>query len=253
VKISLIVAFVIRRGLWNFEHDLLEELTPTKYKDWQPLLSSKKYRQQIQQELIYTLNLRNLVEHVQMYHGDTKGNSEPWEKFFMHQGMSVKYAHTTITNWLLKKGWKLNTLRIRGPASTGKSIFCNMIKAIFACDSISVLESKNNFIFNDCAHKQIIVWEECYIRETELAQEAKKLFAGDNFSFNRKGQEKCRIMKIPCLVTSNKEKFGDGLLSFGDEEALNTRCITFDFKAPWNETMGILKQEDFVAFLLNKY
>ncbi len=254
ITITLIVNYIIEHGMWNFEQDLLESLTPTRYREWQPLLNSKKYKQQIQQELVYTLNRRSLMDYVGfLATRDASGDSVMWEKFFKHQGFDLKMAHTTITNWLMKRGWKQNTLRIRGPASTGKSAFCNVLKEIFCCDSISVLEARNNFIFNDCLHKQIIIWEECFIREIELAQEAKKLFAGDHFHFNRKGQDKAKIKRIPVLVTSNKEKFGGGMLPFEDEQALDTRCYDFRFRAKWHHNMGILNKAGFIKFLLNKY
>ena len=251
--IHLIVHFIIRNGFWNFEQDLLESLTPGQYREWQPILNRKVYKQQIAQELIYTLNSRSLYQHLVYHYGDKTGDSQIWEKFFKHQGMTPKLAQKSIIDWLSKKGWKRNTLRIRGPASTGKSAFCNVIKELFSCDSISVLDSRNNFTFNDCLHKQIIVWEECYIREVELAQEAKKLFAGDNFHFNRKGENKAKISRVPVLVTSNKEKFGGGMLPYEDEEALNTRCYNFYFQSTWHQDMGILTKQDLVQFLFNKY
>lgn len=138
-----------------------------------------------------------------------------------------------MVKWLSLDLGKRNCMTIWGTASSGKSIISKGIR-LSVGNFGEVNKNNENFPFNDCHEKHLIVWEEGAMKKTYVEQ-AKQLMEGSSCRVDRKGTESCTIMPTPVCATTNVPLFvvHDGNTISNDEtDALRYRMWGMEFMKP---------------------
>ncbi|QPL20078.1 nonstructural protein 1 [Eptesicus fuscus bocavirus] len=166
-------------------------------------------------------------------------------KLFLLQGYNPFQAGHWLCCVLNKESGKQNTINFYGPASTGKT---NMAKAIVnACLLYGCVNHSNKgFVFNDCAAKLIVWWEEC-VMHADWVEPAKCIFGGTEFRIDRKHKDSMILPKTPVVISTNHniyEVVGGNATTGIHSVPLKERIIQFNFMKQLQTTFGeITKQE----------
>lgn len=118
---------------------------------------------------------------------------------------------------------KKNTLELIGPASCGKSYFCNML-----CDYyINVGHIKNfnrneGFPLQGAYNKRILLWEEAHA-EIGAHETCKLILGGDPCAAKIKFKDDQTISKTPVIITAN-------VRTFPQSPPFNDRMIRYSWK-----------------------
>lgn len=177
-------------------------------------------------------------------------NTANWEKFLIANQIDIPTFANLVQKWLNNETGKQNTLRFVGPPNKGKTMITRALTQVFNSGYISKasLSGYANFCFSTLVNKTIAVFEEP-VFQIGIAQDIKSIFAGDQIMVDVKYKNPMSIKQLPCIVTSNTIDFGRGFLSTLDEEALRTRCITFEINADF-ETKELLTSQQLYSLLL---
>lgn len=185
-----------------------------------------------------------------------KRDNEPncWNDFFAYQGYTDKES---IANSLYRvlsfKNLRKNTIMIIGPPQTGKTMFINALSRPFNCGVISkiALNKSNNFVFEPCINKGMILIEEPIFTKA-VAADMLNLFAGDELQVEKKYDTHQTVSKTPILVSSNDLEFGRGFLPETMEAALRSRCVILYFNNTFTPTQYFSSKDLYRFIMSNK-
>lgn len=172
-------------------------------------------------------------------------------KLLMYQG----YNAWQVGHWLCcvldKKAGKQNSISFFGPASTGKT---NLAKAIVNCVKLygNVNHLNKNFVFNDCAAKLIIWWEEA-LMHTDYVEQAKCLLGGTEFRIDRKHKDSQVLPQTPVLISTNNniyEVTGGNTVSNVHAKPLRERIVQLNLMKQLPATFGEITPSEVAAWLL---
>ncbi|ATV81491.1 NS1 [Rhinolophus pusillus bocaparvovirus 2] len=186
-------------------------------------------------------------------HLDGSSRWEPGNKaaVLLHlQGYNPwQVGHWVVTLFNRQAG-KQNSLMIYGPASTGKT---NLIKAIGGAVRLHgcVNHQIYNFIFNDCAHKLVVWWEECLMHSDWLEQ-AKCILGGTEFRIDRKHKESQLLPQTPVLISTNNDIYsvvGGNTVSQVHAKPLKERIVQLNFMKRLASTFGEISEQEVYGWL----
>lgn len=119
------------------------------------------------------------------------------------QGYDPMVFCANLIKWLNLDLGKRNAFTIFGPGSTGKSVISKAIRC--AVNNYGEVNKNNeNFPFNDCHGKHLVVWEEGTMKES-FVEQAKQIFEGSECRVDKKGSDSCTIMPTPVVCTTNSD------------------------------------------------
>lgn len=115
----------------------------------------------------------------------------------------LEFCHTLTTILDMSKP-KLNSLLIQSPPSGGKNFFFNAIRDYYLNSGEMCNPNRyNNFAYQDCHNRRIIMWNEPNYEPSEI-ENLKKLLGGDNFSINIKCKPQGNVKRTPVIITCNE-------------------------------------------------
>lgn len=182
-------------------------------------------------------------------HVDALNQNRCW-RLLVRQGYNPWQAGHWLCCVLSKKSGKQNTVNFYGPASTGKT---NLAKAIVNAVKLygCVNHQNRNFIFNDCAAKLVIWWEEC-IMHTDWVEQAKCILGGTEFRIDRKHRESHLLPQTPVVVSTNNNIYcvtGGNSVTHVHETPLRERVVQFNFMQRLESTFGEIDPRDVAEWL----
>ncbi|QKV09257.1 NS1 [Squirrel bocaparvovirus] len=153
---------------------------------------------------------------------------------------------------LAKKAGKQNTISFYGPASTGKT---NLAKAIVNTVGLygCVNHLNRNFVFNDCASKLILWWEECTMH-TDWVEPAKCLMGGTEFRIDRKHRDSMLLPQTPVIISTNNDIYqviGGNTISGVHAKPIKDRVVQFNFMKQLESTFGEITTQEVADWLLD--
>lgn len=166
------------------------------------------------------------------------------------------YNPWQVGHWLCcvldKKAGKQNTVCFYGPASTGKT---NLAKAIVNTVKLygCVNHQNRNFIFNDCAAKLIVWWEEGLMHQ-DWVEQAKCCLGGTSFRIDRKHKDSQVMLQTPCIVSTNNNMYectGSNYVTRVHEKPLKDRIVQFNFMKALPSTFGEISEEEVAGWLMD--
>lgn len=125
-------------------------------------------------------------------------------------------------SWFFDRSNKKNTFIIQGPSNTGKSYFVRPFASLFQYGEIT---NGNQFMFENCINKELIVWEEPLIN-SEHAEKCKLVFEGTTTQVACKFKAPKTLSPTPVLITTNKPIW---YYTESNEGALRNRSFIYDF------------------------
>lgn len=166
------------------------------------------------------------------------------------QGYNPWQVGHWLCTLLARKAGKQNTCLFYGPASTGKT---NLVKAVVSAVRLygCVNHQNKSFIFNDCAHKLVVWWEEC-LMHADWVEQAKCILGGTEFRIDRKHKESQLLPQTPVLVSTNNniyEVTGGNTVSQVHAKPLRERVVQFNFMKRLCSTFGEITEEEIYAWL----
>ena len=166
------------------------------------------------------------------YYYNIENSIEVLEKLINYQcggdeDATLEFIHT-LFNVLERKKPKLNTICILSPTSAGKTFFFDAIKDYYInCGHLSMANKYNNFPFQDCAGRRIVLWNEPNY-SPEFLDPIKELLGGDSTTVNVKYSQDTPVYRTPVIVTTNQP------VSFMTNETFRDRLKVFRWRAaPW--------------------
>nr|APC23176.1 NS1 [Simian bocavirus] len=165
------------------------------------------------------------------------------------------YNPWQVGHWICcvldKKAGKQNTLCFYGPASTGKT---NLAKAIVNAVKLygCVNHLNRNFVFNDCASKLILWWEEC-VMHVDWVEPAKCLMGGTEFRIDRKHRDYMLLPQTPVIISTNNDIYtttGGNTVIQVHAKPSKDRVVQFNFMNQLESTFGEITEEEVAAWLL---
>lgn len=184
-----------------------------------------------------------------------EGEVEPENKVFRllnTQGYNAWQVGHWVCTVLNKKAGKQNTVCFYGPASTGKT---NLAKAIvntvrlYGC----VNHQNKSFVFNDCAAKLVIWWEEC-LMHNDWVEQAKCCLGGTEFRIDRKHKDSQLLPQTPVIISTNHniyEVTGGNVISHVHAKPLKDRVVQFNFMKCLPSTFGEIEIKDCADWLID--
>lgn len=171
-------------------------------------------------------------------------------KLFLFQGYNPFQVGHWLCCVLAKNSGKQNTVNFYGPASTGKT---NVAKAIVnACLLYGCVNHSNKgFVFNDCAAKLVVWWEEC-VMHADWVEPAKCIFGGTEFRIDRKHKDSMILPKTPVIVSTNHniyEVVGGNATTGIHSVPLKERIIQFNFMKQLQSTFGEITEKEIADLL----
>lgn len=155
------------------------------------------------------------------------GNAENFDKLLKGIGLPVWDFFHAVKNLLLMKHEKKNCIFIYGPVNSCKTIIAQCITNRFITCYATNHGSLGDFYFSPFLKKTIINLEELQVT-CATADDYKSILGGAPLDLNRKHVvDRQRMYRTPIVITSNFDKFGRGMISGLDEEALQARCYRF--------------------------
>lgn len=165
------------------------------------------------------------------------------------------YNSWQVGHWvccvLAKRAGKQNTINLFGPASTGKT---NLAKAIvntvrlYGC----VNHQNKSFVFNDCAAKLVIWWEEC-VMHADWVEQAKCCLGGTEFRIDRKHKDSQLLPQTPVVISTNNniyEVTGGNTVTQVHAKPLRDRVVQLNFLKCLPSTFGEITVEECAAWLV---
>lgn len=171
-------------------------------------------------------------------------------KLLLFQGYNPFQAGHWLCCVLNKSSGKQNTISFYGPASTGKT---NIAKAIVnACLLYGCVNHSNKgFVFNDCAAKLIVWWEEC-VMHADWVEPAKCIFGGTEFRIDRKHKDSMLLPKTPVIISTNHniyEVVGGNATTGIHCTPLKERIVQFNFMKQLQNTFGEISEKEIADLL----
>lgn len=171
-------------------------------------------------------------------------------KLLLKQGYNPWMAGHWTLCVLSKRAGKQNTINFFGPASTGKT---NMAKAIVNAVRLygCVNHQNKNFIFNDCAAKLIVWWEEC-VMHNDWVEQAKCILGGTEFRIDRKHRESHLLPQTPVVISTNNNIYqvvGGNSITHVHEAPLRDRVVQFNFMQRLESTFGEITPTEVAQWL----
>lgn len=168
------------------------------------------------------------------------------------QGYNAWQAGHWIATVLNKKAGKQNSICFYGPASTGKT---NIAKAIANCVKLygCVNHLNKNFVFNDCAAKLVIWWEECLMHQ-DWVEQAKCCMGGTEFRIDRKHKESQLLPQTPVLISTNNDIYtcvGGNVITHVHSKPLKDRVVQFNFMKSLESTFGEISEQEIADWLVD--
>lgn len=133
---------------------------------------------------------------------------------------------------------KINCVRLYGVANSGKSLIFQLLSSCFITCYANNHGSENEFYMSNFLNKSLILCEELYVTQA-TCEDFKSILGGANIDIAKKYSEKQILSRTPVLITSNFELFGRGHLSPIDENALQSRCISYKFSSSFTPKVHI--------------
>ncbi|UYL69198.1 nonstructural protein 1 [Mink bocavirus] len=164
------------------------------------------------------------------------------------------YNPWQVGHWLCcvldKKAGKQNTINFYGPASTGKT---NIAKAIVNCVGLygCVNHQNRNFVFNDCAAKLILWWEEC-LMHSDWVEQAKCIMGGTTFRIDRKHRDSMLLPQTPLIVSTNNDIYsvtGGNTVTGVHAKPLRERVVQLNMMKQLSSTFGEIDPREIAAWL----
>lgn len=165
------------------------------------------------------------------------------------------YNYWQVGHWLCcvlsKQAGKQNTVMCYGPASTGKT---NFIKAIVNCVGLygNVNHLNRSFVFNDCANKLVLWWEECLMCQ-DWVEPAKMVLGGTEVRIDKKHSESMLLPQTPVLISTNNnvyESTGGNMISHVHAAPLRERIVQLNFMKCLAQTFGEISTQEIASWLL---
>lgn len=157
-----------------------------------------------------------------------KDSWRKWEELLLFQGICPRSFHSAVKKWLQQTDFKRNCLFLWGEVSTGKTLFANAIRGLFAHRQMANSTASSNFSFGNCLNTRIIIYEEPFLHPT-LLEDMKSVFGGAELTVDAKYSMQQPMRRTPLLVTSNVLKLARGHASEQSEAALQARSFVFHF------------------------
>lgn len=123
---------------------------------------------------------------------------------------------------------KINCLKLVGTPNSGKTLIGQLLVEPFISSYVNNHNSENEFYLSSFLNKSICICEELMITPA-TAEDFKSILGGQKLDVSKKYTSKQILIRTPIIVTSNHFKFGRGHLNPLDENALNLRCMTYNF------------------------
>nr|WCR62135.1 MAG: NS1 [Parvovirinae sp.] len=180
---------------------------------------------------------------------DVTTSNKVW-KLLTYQGYNPWQTGHWVCCVLNKCSGKQNTISFYGPASTGKT---NLAKAIVNTVKLygCVNHQNRNFVFNDCAAKLIVWWEEC-LMHTDWVEQAKCIMGGTEFRIDRKHRDSHLLPQTPLLLSTNNDIYtvtGGNVTTHVHSKPIRERVVQFNFMKQLSPTFGEITVEDVVSWL----
>lgn len=210
-------------------------------------------QQTLQMAHVKIVQTYTAIEYIRKLYPDEE--VEPENKVF-HLLNTQGYNAWQVGHWvctvLNKEAGKQNTISFFGPASTGKT---NLAKAIVNTVKLygCVNHQNKNFVFNDCAAKLVVWWEEC-VMNSEWVEQAKCCLGGTEFRIDRKHQDSQLLPKTPVIISTNNNIYTvtGGNVTYGvHERPLRDRVVQFNFMKCLSSTFGEISVSDCAAWLID--
>lgn len=151
-------------------------------------------------------------------------------RLFHHQNIDpVKFAFD-LKSVLNCDYPKVNTFKIWGVKDSGKSLIAMSIADPFIASYSSNHGSENEFFLSNFVNKSVILCEELYVTQA-TCEDFKSILGGNFIDISKKHVDKQILSRTPIILTSNYNSFGRGHLSNIDEQALQGRCIVYNFSS----------------------
>nr|WDW25773.1 MAG: nonstructural protein 1 [Canine parvovirus] len=166
------------------------------------------------------------------------------------------YNGWQVGHWLCcvlnKHSGKQNSVCFYGPASTGKT---NLAKAIVNAVKLygCVNHLNRNFVFNDCAAKLVIWWEEC-LMHSDWVEQAKCCMGGTEFRIDRKHKESQLLPRTPLIISTNNviyETIGGNHVSQVHAKPIKDRTVQFNFMKLLPSTFGEITPKEVADWLMD--
>ncbi|ALT04901.1 nonstructural protein 1 [Bocaparvovirus lagomorph1] len=170
------------------------------------------------------------------------------------QGYNAWQTGHWLCVWLSKRANKQNTISFFGPASTGKT---NLAKSVVNCVKLygCVNHLNKNFVFNDCAAKLVLWWEEC-LMTTDWVEPAKCILGGTETRIDRKHRESQLLPHTPVIISTNNDIYtvvGGNVTHGVHATPLRARIVQFNLMKMLPQTFGEITTEECAAWLTACY
>lgn len=224
---------------------LTYEQLVNKHPDMVVMLEATPGGARLIEQILQMLHIQIVKEYTPLgYLRHLDGESQQLEGNKAWQLVSLQgYNPWQVGHWLCtlldRRAGKQNTVLFYGPASTGKT---NLAKAIVGAVRLygCVNHQNRNFIFNDCAHKLVVWWEEC-VMHADWVEQAKCILGGTEFRIDRKNRDSQLLPQTPVLVSSNNDIYtvvGGNTVSQVHSKPLRERIVQLNFLKRLNSTFG---------------
>lgn len=162
------------------------------------------------------------------------GNHDDYQYTFLSEmfaknGINTQEFAQNVFAWLNCTHRKKNCLFFHGPPNTGKTLIAQLLTSVFMSGTMSLKGITSDFYYEPILNKSVAVLEELWV-VPQVADDFKTLFSGQELHINKKHCAMQKLGRTPIIVTSNHSRFGRGFLSGVDENALQNRCYTYNFK-----------------------
>jgi len=138
------------------------------------------------------------------------------------QHVDVETFDNDFFNWLTKGHPKKNTMILYGPSNTGKSCFIRPFTSLYRFGEIT---NSNSFMYQNCIDKDLILWEEPLIGNSEL-EKFKLVSEGSPTEVSIKFRAPEKLERTPLLITTNHHIWR---FCSNEESALRNRCYIHTF------------------------
>lgn len=157
-----------------------------------------------------------------------ESHSKLLDMIFLNNHIPKERWAADLCNVLQEKDNKINTLFMYGAPNSGKTLLCRLICESFICGYISLQGCAGVFYFETGINKAILGVDELWVIPGN-ADTWKSILGGNTFDCPKKNMADQRMLRTPCIVTSNYDELGRGFLSGIDEKAFRTRMYRWNF------------------------